>query len=100
MEPRSPVLGATAHSIRPGAGQHRLGVADPMYPGLAQCRQNAGIKTPTRVEFGGISGFTGPVGQLPRVGTQFESDPYEDGLPEKNTWVIRGNCRPGMVDRS
>ena len=50
MEPCSPVRGATAHSLGPGAGRHRLGVVDPTYPGLAQRQQNAGIKTHTRVE--------------------------------------------------
>ena len=78
MEPRSPVPVATAHVLGPGAGRHRLGVADLTYPGLAQRRQNAGIKTPTRVEFGMIPGFPGPVGQLPRVRTQFKPNPYKD----------------------
>ena len=85
-EPHSPVPGATAHSVGSGACRHRLGVAGPTYPGLAQRRQNAGIKTPTRVEFGRVSGFPGSSGQLPRVGTQLERDPYdEDGRSaEKN----------------
>ena len=35
------------------------------------------------MQFGRVSGFPGPSGQLPRVGTQFEPDPYEDGLLRK-----------------
>ena len=54
-----PVPGATAHLVSSGAGRHRLGAADPTYPGLAQRQQNTGIKTPTLVEFGRGSGFPG-----------------------------------------
>ena len=70
-------------------------MADPTYPGLAQRRQNAGIKTPTQVEFGRISGFPGLVGQLPGVGTQFEPDPCEDGLPQNIDPGCRGKLPAG-----
>ena len=84
------------HSVGSGAGRHRLGAADPTNPGLAQCELNAGIKTPTRLKFGRVFGiFMGPVGQLPRVGTQFEPDPYEDGLPRKIDPGIRERLPAG-----
>ena len=35
------------------------------------------------MEFGRVSGFPSPVGQLQKVGTQFEPNPCEDGLPRK-----------------
>ena len=69
MEPRSPVPGATAQLVGSGACRRRQGAANPTYPGLAQRRQ--------------ISGFPAPDGHLPKVGTQFEPDPYEDDLLRK-----------------
>ena len=98
MEPRSQVSGATAQIVGSGAGCRRQGAANPKYPGLAQRRQNAGIKTPTRVDFGKASGLPSPDGQLPRVGTQFEPDPYEDGMPRK---ISPGNWMrlPAGIDR-
>ena len=74
-------MGATAPGA--GAGLHRQGAAKPTYPGLAQRRQSAGLKTPTRFDFGQASGLQSPDGQLLRMGAQFELDPFEDDLPRK-----------------
>ena len=71
------------HSVGSRAGRHGLGAAGPTYPGLAQRQQNDGIKTLTRVEFGRVSGFPGPSGQLPRIGTRFAPDQYEHRQPRK-----------------
>ena len=76
--------GATALSVGPGAGRHRLGAADPMYPGLAKRRQKAGILPPNREGFAGVPEFSGPTGFSQHVGSQFEPDPYEDVLPGRD----------------
>ena len=82
-EPRSPVTGDTVNLGGPGMDLRRLGTTAPIYPELTQHRRNAGIKTPTWVELERDLEFSGPGGQLPRVGTQFEPDPYKDVLPGK-----------------
>ena len=98
MEPCSPVVGATVQLVGSGAGRRRPGAANPTYSGLSQRPQNATIKTHTRVDFGRASRFPGPDGQLPRVGTQFEPDPYEHDLPRK---IDPGHCMrlPARNDR-
>ena len=99
-EPRSPVTGATANLGGPGVGPRRLGATAPIFPELTQCRRNAGIKTPTQVELERDLGFPGPGGQLPRGGTQFEPDPYEDVLPRKLTLIVGEGCGLDMAGRS
>ena len=89
-EPHSLLPGATAHSVGPGAGRHRLGAADPTYPGLAKLRQNAGILPPNQEGSAGVPGFSRPAGPSQQVGTQFEPDPYEDGLPGRDDPGRRG----------
>ena len=64
-----------------GTGHRRQGTAHPTYPGLAQRRQRAGIRTPTRFNFGKAPGLRSPDGQLPPVGAQFEPDPFGADLP-------------------
>ena len=80
-EPRSLVPGATAHSVGPGAGRHRLGAADPTYLGLAKRRQTAGIFPPNREGPARVPGFSGPAGPSQHIVSQLEPDPYEDVLP-------------------
>ena len=55
----------------------------------------SGIKTPTRVELERDMEFPGPGGQLPRVGTQFEPDPYADVRVNKNDPDRRGRLQAG-----
>ena len=101
MEPCSPVTGATANLVGPGAVLRRLGAAAPTYPELTQRRRNAGIKTSTWVELERESGFPGPGGQLPREETQFEHDPYKDALPSQiDRIVVTCGCGPEMEGRS
>ena len=71
-EPFGPVPGAMAHTVVSGADRHRLGAADPTYPGLAD--KIPGLRHP--LGFGRVSAGPGPVGQLSRVGTQFKPNPY------------------------
>ena len=67
MEPRRQLSGATAQVGGAGACRRRQGTADPTYPGLAQRRQSAGIKTPTSFDFGKASGLQSPDGQSLQV---------------------------------
>ena len=75
-EPRSPVTGAVANLGGSGVDPRGLGATAPIFPQHTQRRRNARIKTPTLVELERDLEFPGPDGQLPRVGTQFEPDPY------------------------
>ena len=78
-EPRSPVTMANLGGS--GVDLRGLGATAPIFPELTQRRWNAGIKTPTRVELERDLEFPGPGGQLPRVGTQFEPNPYALSIP-------------------
>ena len=78
-----------------GVDLQGLGAKAPIFPDLTQRRRSAGIKTPTRVELDKDLGFPGPGGQLPRVGTKFEPDPYEDVLLRKIYPDCQGRLRAG-----
>ena len=81
MEPRRQLPGATAQVAGSGTGRRKQGTAHPTYPGLAQHRQRAGIKIPTRFSLGNAPGLRSLDGQLPPVGAQFEPDPFGADLP-------------------
>ena len=98
-KPRSPVRGATANLGGPQVSLRRLGETAQIFPELTQRRRESGIKTPTWVELVRDLGFPGPGGQLPRGGTQFEPDPYEDVLRRKIDPDRRGRLRADLVPR-
>ena len=52
LEPHRQPSGATTQLVGSGDGRRRQGLANLAYPGLTQLRQNAGIKTPVRFNFG------------------------------------------------
>ena len=88
-------MGAKANLGGSGVDRRGLGATTPIFPELTQRRQNAGIKTPTRVELQRDMEFPGPGGQLLRVGTQFEPEPYADVRVKKIDPDCRGRLQAG-----
>ena len=83
MNAHNHILGAIAPMALSDTGRRGQGAAGPAYPGLAQCRRQAGIDMPARFQFGKNSDLQSPEDLLPTGRKRFEADPL---------WLVFSEC--------